>query len=142
MPIDWTKSKYSRKHRLFLSKKPEDMAFFTLCDGAVRSAKTLSIIYKIPQIFDFVGNEYLKVFSGYSKNTVRNCITALSSAAENLTATQIFRVQHGISGTQMSCQSTTIPFIIWLCQGLHRKMQGQLLIATPKAQITGFIGNG
>lgn len=48
------------------------MAFFTLCDGAVRSAKTLSIIYKIPQIFDFVGNEYLKVFSGYSKNTVRN----------------------------------------------------------------------
>ena len=72
MPIDWTKSKYSRKHRLFLSKKPEDMAFFTLCDGAVRSAKTLSIIYKIPQMFDFVGNEYLKVFSGYSKNTVRN----------------------------------------------------------------------
>lgn len=72
MPIDWTKSKYSKKHRLFLSKKPEDMAFFTLCDGAVRSAKTLSIIYKIPQMFDFVGNEYLKVFSGYSKNTVRN----------------------------------------------------------------------
>lgn len=72
MPIDWTKSKYSKKHRLFLSKKPETMKFFTLCDGAVRSAKTLSIIYKIPQIFDFVGNEYLKVFSGYSKNTVRN----------------------------------------------------------------------
>lgn len=72
MPIDWTKSKYSKKHRLFLSKKPEEMAFFTLCDGAVRSAKTLSIIYKIPQIFDYVGNEYLKVFSGYSKNTVRN----------------------------------------------------------------------
>ena len=72
MPIDWTKSKYSKKHRLFLSKKPEDMKFFTLCDGAVRSAKTLSIIYKIPQIFNFVGNEYLKVFSGYSKNTVRN----------------------------------------------------------------------
>ena len=72
MPIDWTKSKYSKKHRLFLSKKPADMAFFTLCDGAVRSAKTLSIIYKIPQMFDFVGNEYLKVFSGYSKNTVRN----------------------------------------------------------------------
>ena len=72
MPIDWTKSKYSKKHRLFLSKRPEDMAFFTLCDGAVRSAKTLSIIYKIPQIFDFIGNEYLKVFSGYSKNTVRN----------------------------------------------------------------------
>ena len=72
MPIDWTKSKYSKKHRLFLSKKPEHMKFFTLCDGAVRSAKTLSIIYKIPQIFDFIGNEYLKVFSGYSKNTVRN----------------------------------------------------------------------
>ena len=72
MPIDWTKSKYSKKHRRFLSKKPEDMKFFTLCDGAVRSAKTLSIIYKIPQIFDFIGNEHLKVFSGYSKNTVRN----------------------------------------------------------------------
>lgn len=72
MPIDWTKSKYSKKHKRFLSLKPQDMAFFTLCDGAVRSAKTLSIIYKIPQIFNFVGNEYLKVFSGYSKNTVRN----------------------------------------------------------------------
>ena len=72
MPIDWTKSKYSRKHKKFLSLKPEDMKFFTLCDGAVRSAKTLSIIYKIPQMFYFIGNEYLKVFSGYSKNTVRN----------------------------------------------------------------------
>lgn len=72
MPIDWTKSKYSKKHRQFLSLRPEDMKFFTLCDGAVRSAKTLSIIYKIPQIFNFIGNEYLKVFSGYSKNTVRN----------------------------------------------------------------------
>lgn len=72
MPIDWTKSKYSKKHKQFLSLPPEKMAFFTLCDGAVRSAKTLSIIYKIPQIFDYIGNEYLKVFSGYSKNTVRN----------------------------------------------------------------------
>ena len=72
MPIDWSKSKYSRKHRRFLSLPPEKMKFFTLCDGAIRSAKTLSIIYKIPQIFQFVGNEYLKVFSGYTKQTVRN----------------------------------------------------------------------
>lgn len=71
MPIDWTKSKYSKKHRIFLSKKPENMKFFTLCDGAARSGKTLSIIYKIPQIFQFVGNDFLKVFSGYSKGTVR-----------------------------------------------------------------------
>lgn len=72
MPIDWTKSKYSKKHKLFLSKKPENMKFFTLCDGAARSGKTLSIIYKIPQMFSFIGNNYLKVFSGFSKNTVRN----------------------------------------------------------------------
>ncbi len=72
MPIDWSKSKYSKKHRRFLSLPPEKMKFFTLCDGAIRSAKTLSIIYKIPQIFQFVGNEYLKVFSGYTKQTVRN----------------------------------------------------------------------
>lgn len=71
MPIDWTKSKYGKQHRLFLSKRPEDMKFFTLCDGAARSGKTLSIIYKIPQIFQFVGNDFLKVFSGYSKGTVR-----------------------------------------------------------------------
>ena len=48
------------------------MKFFTLCDGAARSGKTLSVIYKIPQIFSYIGNDYLKVFSGYSKGTVRN----------------------------------------------------------------------
>lgn len=72
MAIDWSKSVYSKKHKIFLSKKPENMKFFTLCDGAARSGKTLSIIYKIPQIFSYIGNDYLKVFSGYSKNTVRN----------------------------------------------------------------------
>ena len=72
MPIDWSKSKYSKKHKLFLGKNPQDMKFFTLCDGAARSGKTLSIIYKIPQMFEFIGNDYLKVFSGFSKNTVRN----------------------------------------------------------------------
>lgn len=72
MPIDWSKSKYSKKHKLFLGKNPQDMKFFTLCDGAARSGKTLSIIYKIPQLFAFIGNDYLKVFSGFSKNTVKN----------------------------------------------------------------------
>lgn len=71
-PIKWELSKYSPKTRSFLAHKPSEACFFTLCDGSVRSGKTLSIIYKIPQIFDFVGNDYLKVFSGYSKNTVRN----------------------------------------------------------------------
>lgn len=71
-PIKWENSRYNEKHRHFLSKKPQDSKFFTLCDGAVRSGKTLSIIYKIPQIFYYIGNEYLKVFSGYSRNTVRN----------------------------------------------------------------------
>lgn len=71
-PIKWENSRYSAKHRLFLSQKPSDAKFFTLCDGAVRSGKTLSIIYKIPQLFYHIGNDYLKVFSGYSKNTVRN----------------------------------------------------------------------
>lgn len=71
-PIKWENSQYSEKHRRFLAKKPQDTKFFTLCDGAVRSGKTLSIIYKIPQIFHYIGNSYLKVFSGFSKNTVRN----------------------------------------------------------------------
>ncbi len=72
MPIDWTKSKYSKKHKKFLSLAPENMKFFTLLDGATRSAKTLSVIYKIPRMLQFVGNQYLKVFSGYTKQTVRN----------------------------------------------------------------------
>lgn len=72
MPIDWAKSKYSQKAVEFLALQPENMKFFTLADGAVRSGKTLNIVQKIPQMFDFIGNEYLKVFSGYSKTTVRN----------------------------------------------------------------------
>ena len=70
--IRWENSKYSEKARKFLSKPPEDFPLFTLLDGAVRSGKTLNIIQKIPQIFEFVGNEYLKVFSGYSRNSVKN----------------------------------------------------------------------
>ena len=72
MPIKWEKSKYSKKVREFLAKPPQDFPLLTLLDGAVRSGKTLSIIQKIPQMFDYIGNENLKVFSGYSKNTVRN----------------------------------------------------------------------
>lgn len=72
MPIDFTKSKYSPKACKFLSKSILDMPLLTLLCGSVRSGKTVSVIYKIPQIFNDVGNEYLKVFSGYSKNTVRN----------------------------------------------------------------------
>ena len=72
MPVKWEKSKYSKKARAFLSKPPENFPLLTLLDGAVRSGKTLNIIQKIPQIFDWIGNENLKVFSGYSKNTVRN----------------------------------------------------------------------
>ncbi len=70
--IKWENSKYGEKVRNFLSKPPEEFPLFTLLDGAVRSGKTLSIIQKIPQIFEFVGNEYLKVFSGYSRNSVKN----------------------------------------------------------------------
>ena len=70
--IKWENSKYSEKSRRFLSKPPGDFPLFTLLDGAVRSGKTLNIIQKIPQIFEFVGNEYLKVFSGYSRNSVKN----------------------------------------------------------------------
>lgn len=72
MPIQWEKSKYSDKAKSFLSKAPEDFPLLTLLDGAVRSGKTLNIIQKIPQIFDAIGNDNLKVFSGYSKSTVRN----------------------------------------------------------------------
>lgn len=72
MPIDFTKSKYSPKACKFLSKSILDMPLLTLLCGSVRSGKTINIIYKIPQIFNDIGNEYLKVFSGYSKNTVRN----------------------------------------------------------------------
>lgn len=72
MPIDFTKSKYSSKARHFLSKSILDMPLLTLLCGSVRSGKTINIIYKIPQMFYEIGNEYLKVFSGYTKNTVRN----------------------------------------------------------------------
>ena len=72
MPVKWEKSKYSLKARQFLAKPPEDFPLLTLLDGAVRSGKTLNIIQKIPQIFDSIGNDNLKVFSGYSKSTVRN----------------------------------------------------------------------
>ena len=72
MPIKWEKSKYSEKAKRFLAKPPEDFPLLTLLDGAVRSGKTLNIIQKIPQIFDAIGNDNLKVFSGYSKSTVRN----------------------------------------------------------------------
>lgn len=72
MPIKWENSKYSAKARTFLAKQPEDFPLLTLLDGAVRSGKTLNIVQKIPQIFDSIGNDNLKVFSGYSKSTVRN----------------------------------------------------------------------
>ncbi len=72
MPIKWEKSKYSQKAREFLAKQPEDFPLLTLLDGAVRSGKTLNIVQKIPQIFDWIGNDNLKVFSGYTKSTVRN----------------------------------------------------------------------
>lgn len=72
MPIDFTKSKYSPKVKKFMHKKPQDFPLLTLLCGSVRSGKTISIINKIPQYFAEIGNEYLKVFSGFSKNTVRN----------------------------------------------------------------------
>ena len=72
MPIDYTKSKYSEKVMKFLKKSPLDFPLLTLLCGSVRSGKTISIINKIPYYFDVIGNEYLKVFSGFSKNTVRN----------------------------------------------------------------------
>ena len=55
-----------------MAKQPEEFPLLTLLDGAVRSGKTLNIVQKIPQIFDWIGNDNLKVFSGYSKSTVRN----------------------------------------------------------------------
>lgn len=72
MPVDFTKSKYGEKARKFLSKSILDMPLMTLLCGSVRSGKTINIIYKIPQIFNDIGNQNLKVFSGYSKSTVRN----------------------------------------------------------------------
>lgn len=72
MPIDFTKSKYSPKACKFLSKDPLEFPLLTLMCGSVRSGKTINVIYKIPQYFATIGNEYLKVFSGFSKNTVRN----------------------------------------------------------------------
>ncbi len=72
MPVKWENSKYSKKSKQFLAKDPMSFPLLTLLDGAVRSGKTLNIVQKIPQIFDSIGNEYLKVFSGYSKSTVRN----------------------------------------------------------------------
>ena len=90
MPIKWENSKYSEKVKKFLAKKIEDFPLLTLLDGAVRSGKTLSIIQKIPQIFDAIGNENLKVFSGYSKNTVRNnVLIELKPFIENYLSGQV-----------------------------------------------------
>jgi len=72
MPIDFSKSKYGEKARSFLRTSILDMPLLTLLCGSVRSGKTINIIYKMPQILNEIGNEYLKVFSGYSKATVRN----------------------------------------------------------------------
>ena len=82
--IKWEKSKYSKKSRAFLTKSPCEFPLFTLLDGAVRSGKTSNIIQKVPQIFDFIGNDYLKVFSGYSKNSVKNnVLSELKPYVEN-----------------------------------------------------------
>lgn len=70
--INFLKSKNSPKTCEFLAKDPLSFPLMTLLCGSVRSGKTINIIQKIPQIFDAIGNENLKVFSGYSKNTVRN----------------------------------------------------------------------
>lgn len=72
MPVDFSKSKYSPKAKAFLSKDPLEFPLLTLLCGSVRSGKTVNIIYKIPDYFQAIGNKDLKVFSGYSKNTVRN----------------------------------------------------------------------
>ena len=72
MPIKWENSKYSRKAKAFLSKDPMEFPLLTLLDGAIRSGKTSNIIQKIPQIFEAIGNNNLKVFSVYSKTSVRN----------------------------------------------------------------------
>ncbi len=97
--IRWENSKYSEKTRRFLSKPPEEFPLLTLLDGAVRSGKTLSIIQKIPQIFEFVGNEYLKVFSGYSRKTVKNnVISELKPYIENYLGG---RVRYNASGGEL-----------------------------------------
>jgi type II secretory pathway pseudopilin PulG len=70
--VETAVSKYSAKARKFLSKDPLEFPLLTLMCGSVRSGKTINVIYKIPQYFAAIGNEYLKVFSGFSKNTVRN----------------------------------------------------------------------
>ena len=70
--INFLKSQNSPKTCDFLRKDPLSFPLMTLLCGSVRSGKTINIIQKIPQIFDAIGNEGLKVFSGYSKNTVRN----------------------------------------------------------------------
>ena len=53
MPIDFTKSKYSAKARMFLSKDPLEFPLLTLKCGSVRSGKTINVIYKIPQYLYF-----------------------------------------------------------------------------------------
>ena len=70
--INFLNSKNSPKTCEFLKKDPLSFPLMTLKCGSVRSGKTVNIIQKIPQIFDAIGNDALKVFSGYSKNTVRN----------------------------------------------------------------------
>ena len=112
MPIKWEKSKYSKKVKKFLAKPPEDFPLLTLLDGAVRSGKTLSIIQKIPQIFDSIGNENLKVFSGYSKNTVRNnVIIELKPFIENYLGGQV-KVNSASGEMEIKLWGKTYPCLI------------------------------
>ena len=73
--IDWTTSKWSRKHRELMARSYEDFKFFTLLSGSVRSGKTVTQIAKaaaelIPQRAD----KGKILISGKSKETIYNNI--------------------------------------------------------------------
>jgi len=73
--IDWTTSKWSRKHLELMARSYEDFKFFTLLSGSVRSGKTVTQIAKaaaelIPQRAD----KGKILISGKSKETIYNNI--------------------------------------------------------------------
>lgn len=71
--IDWTQSKWNKKHLNFITKPYEDFKFFNLLGGSVRSGKTVDIVAKAAaELIPKRADAGKILISGRSKETVYN----------------------------------------------------------------------
>lgn len=71
--IDWTTSKWSEKHLEFVMRPYNDLKFFTLLSGSVRSGKTVSQIAKASgELIPLRADAGKILISGKSKETIYN----------------------------------------------------------------------